>query len=109
MHWLLAELGRQIGATVRRPSRVPDIPAQLVRRRGRWRRYIEDFHIRRAVGDPTNLAIAPWSMAACCTSRARTPPRSAGALRITRTMWFTRAHNFTLRLHSVPLARLLSG
>ena len=49
MHWVLAELGRQIGATARRPSRVLDIPAQLVRRRGRWRRYVEDLRIRRAV------------------------------------------------------------
>jgi hypothetical protein len=51
MHWLLAELRRQFGVTVRRPSRVLDIPVQLVRRRGRWRRYVEDLHIRRAVGD----------------------------------------------------------
>ena len=28
-----------------------DIPVQLVRRRGRWRRYVEDLRIRRAVGD----------------------------------------------------------
>jgi len=51
MHWVLAELGRQIGVTARRPSRVLDIPVQLVRRRGRWRRYVEDLDIRRAVGD----------------------------------------------------------
>jgi hypothetical protein len=51
MHWVLTELGRQIGATARQPSRVLAIPVQLVRRRGRWRRYVEDLHIRRAVGD----------------------------------------------------------
>jgi SAM-dependent methyltransferase len=51
MHWVLAELGRQIGATARRPSRMLDIAAQLLRCRGRWPRYVEDLYIRRAVGD----------------------------------------------------------
>ncbi len=45
MHWVLDELGRQIGATPRRPSRMLDIPVQRVRRRGRWQLYVEDLHI----------------------------------------------------------------